>query len=106
MGAIQRLNKQLFSTAAEMHAAQDGLTLGVLFGLSVLAPEVVTALFGILGVGGASRSVRARLVRYADRFVREGDIESNPEYFILPFLASAGVFVGVGVLLGIVSVPV
>lgn len=80
------LRGQLLNTAEEAHAAQDGLTLGLLFSLVLIFPPA--AALALAAVGIDSVSVK-KLVRKADDLVRTEDIESSPEYFLVPFVLTA-----------------
>lgn len=80
------LRGQVLNTAAEAHAAQDGLTLGVLFSLSIIFPPAAAVVAGALGLDGMTVK---KLTRKADELVRTDDIEENPEYFTVSFALSA-----------------
>jgi len=101
------LQDQLLNTVAEMHSMQDGLTIGVLFALSYVFPPAATLLLGLLGVSGFSKKLRLKkLIESADELVRTEEIQKNPEYFVVGFLAGI-VLTGIpGVVLGFVTLPV
>jgi xanthosine utilization system XapX-like protein len=80
------LQKQILSSPQEAHAAQDGVTLGILFSLVLVFPPA--AALALAAVGIDSVSVK-KLVKKADEVVRTEDIASSPEYFLVPFVVTA-----------------
>lgn len=106
MSALSRLNEQLFSTTAEMHAAQDAVTLALLVLLSCAYPKTLMWVFGAVGLSAAGKTPRKMLLRHVDEFVRVDDIENNLEYFLVPFVVVLGIGAAVVVGLGLATLPV
>lgn len=83
------------------HAAQDGLTVGALFGLSVAYPAALSVVAAALGLSGSVRP--GRIVEAADEIVRTEQIRENPEYFLVGFGATAVPILAAGVVLGTIG---
>ncbi len=76
-----------------IHAIQDGIVLGLITGLSVTYPQLVT-IISIVIFGDAIRP--RKIIKNADDFIRTEHIKNNLEYFIIPYLAATGAGGGVG----------
>jgi len=100
------LKKQVLNTTGEMHAMQDGVTIGILFALTYVYPPAATVLLGMLGVSGLNKRLNvAKIVDAADELVRTEEIENNPEYFVVGFCAGTIPIGAGGVALGLIALP-
>lgn len=76
------------------HALQDGFTLGAVLCLSVVYPPALTVIAGALGIDAVRPK---KILKNADKFVREEQIAENPEYFLIGFLPWVFLTIGAGV---------
>jgi len=98
------LQNQVLNTPEEMHAAQDGVLVAILFTLPLISPQLATVLFGVLGISGCSKKFRlGRVLKAVDELIRTEEIQDNPEYFALPFLSVSGVLLWFGNYIGAVD---
>lgn len=79
------------------HAIEDGIAVGLLFGLLPTYPPAAAVIF--LALGFSARVGPAKLLKAADVLVREKAVRAQPLHFIIPLLVSAGLGVGIGRLL-------
>jgi len=91
------LQKQILNETGEMHAAQDGVTLGILITLSLTYPLAVAVIGSVLAIDGVKPR---KILQSADNFIRKDDITNSPEYFI------GGLIIGgvVGYIVGTLAV--
>lgn len=94
--SIQNRLSLVLDSVVEIHALQDGLTIGTLLALSLHYPPAITIIMAALGFQGSFRP--KRIISFADRIVRQEDIEQAPEYFLAGLLVSSigvsGIVVG------------